>query len=170
MVLANNLVELQAQINMRLPMVVESIMTKMLIELGNIIDEEVYSYPLNGEWQNRTGEFKESWDYSIPTMVGMMCESVLSQDAFGHYTPNHDRNMWSHGNWNSSLLGFDLLNDIINNGLSQSNFNFPAIEARPFWNVFKQWLDINADRLLKEACIENGLPVDMASIFYTVSG
>ena len=165
--LINNPIEFQLQMNMRLQSVVEGIMTRILMELGEIIEEDVYSYPLNGEWQNRTGEFKESWDYSVPTMVGGWCESVLSQDAFGHYTPNHNRGEFSHGNGWSSLFGFDSLNTIINDGLSQSNFNFPAIEARPFWSNFQQWLGLNFDKIVKEQCILNGLPVEMATSFYT---
>ena len=95
------------------------------------------------------------------------CESVLSQEAFGHYTPNNNRGEWSHGDGWSSLLGFDSLNNIINDGLSQSNFNFPAIESRPFWNIFQQWLGLNFEKTFKEECISNDLPVEMATAFYT---
>ena len=163
----NNPIEFQMVMNTRLVKVMQGVMTRILMELGNIIDEEVYSYSLDGAWQNRTGEFKQSWDFSVPIMVGGWCESVLSQDAFGHYTPNNNRGEWSHGNGWSSLFGFDSLNEIINNGLNQSNFNFPAIEARPFWSVFLQWLDLNINEIFREQCLKNDIPVEMASVFYT---
>lgn len=152
--------------NSKLPLMLDGLMTRILIELGNIIDEEVYSYPLNGAWQNRTGEFKESWDYSIPSMINGWHESKLSQDGFDHYTPNNNRGEWSHGNGWSSIFNKDILNEIINNGLDDSNFNFPAIEARPFWDVFIQWLTLNFDRLAKEEMTKQGIPVEYASVFF----
>ena len=167
MVVINNPIEFQMVMNVKMVAVVNGVMKRILDELGNIIDEEVYSYPLDGEWQNRTGEFKQSWDFSVPTIMNNWCESVLSQEAFGHYTPNNNRGEWSHGNGWSSLLGFDSLNNIINDGLSQSNFNFPAIESRPFWNIFQQWLGLNFEKTFKEECISNDLPIEMATAFYT---
>lgn len=160
-----NPIEFQMIMNVKLDLMLKGLMTRILIELGNIIEEEVYSYQLNGDWQNRTREFKDSWDYSMLTMVSGWHESVLSQDAFDHYTPNNNRGEWSHGNGWSSLFNKDSLNEIINNGLETSNFNFPAIEARPFWDRFIIWLTFSFDGLVKEECLKQGIPIEYASVF-----
>ena len=37
--------------------------------------------------------------------------------------------------------------EIINNGLDSSNFNFPAIEARPFYDNWIAWATVEFDNL-----------------------
>ena len=154
----SSLAELYTNVNARLESALRDTMRDLLKELQDIIMREVYSYPISGEnWDNRTYEFLESWNTSEPIIVGNMVQSVLSQDGF-NFTWNSERDMWSHGNgWSQPLVNY--LDDIINGGLSESNFNFPAIEERPYWDMFKIYVAENINMIFYKNCQKNGLPL-----------
>lgn len=154
----NSFAELFNITNAKLELVVRDTIQDLLKELQNIIIREVYSYPISGEnWDNRTYEFLESWNASEPMLVGNLVQAVISQDGF-NFTWVSDRGMWSHGNGLNSIFT-EFLDDIINDGLDESNFNFPAIDARPYWSMFKIFVAENVNLLFIKNCQKHGLPL-----------
>ena len=145
----NNTKELDTElenINRLISIAIEKTTERLLDELVNIIDSVVYSY--SGSWadENRTYRFKDSWYNTVSTIVGNVVVSSVQQNQDVLF---HDPQNWSHGNrW--SPLEENSLNDIINNGLSSSNFGFPSIEARPFWSDFKVYCNNNIERIFEE--------------------
>lgn len=146
----------EAQLNAILGMVVAEALDNttqiLLTELNRIIDEKVYGY--NETWSGRTGQFKESWAKDVSQIVGNIVQNKIYQD----YGVMKWDGEWSHGNpW--SQLEPNGLNDIIENGLSESHFGFPAIEARPFWSTFENYADANLDRIWVTECKKLGLDI-----------
>ena len=154
----NSFAELYTNVNAKMELAVRDTIQDLLKELQDIIIREVYSYPISGEnWDNRTYEFLESWNASEPIVLGNIVQAVISQDGF-NFTWNGDRNMWSHGNgWSQPLVKY--FDDIINGGLDESNFNFPAIEARPYWDLFKVYVSENLNLIFYKNCQKHGLPL-----------
>ena len=62
--LISNSAQFIVEMNVKLAQLVENVMQRLLIELGNIIDENIYNYPSKGSWDGRTGEFKDSSSYA----------------------------------------------------------------------------------------------------------
>ena len=58
--LINNPIEFQMVMNSKLTLVMNEVMKTLLMKLQDIIDENVYSYQSTGEWDGRTGQFKNS--------------------------------------------------------------------------------------------------------------
>ena len=164
MVLINNLIEFYVQANMVLAKVTDGIAKELLKALQDIIDENVYSYQLTGDWDNRTYEFKNSWTTSVPEWIGGWCESQIDNQSFD-FTWSSERNAWSHGNNHKPIESNDDFNEIIDNRQGGSNFGFPALK-RPYYDEWLQYIDLNFDRIVKEQCIANDFPVEMATVFY----
>lgn len=129
-------------------------MDKLLLELGNIIDKNVYSYVLTGDWDNRTGQFGKSWSYSdvetIPitgNVISMF--STLSNDNF-ELESNNNSGEWSHGNGWSDLT-IQELNHIVEDRGGTSNFGFPALK-RPYWGEFINYVNANLELIFQEEC------------------
>ena len=160
----NNAIELQAKLNIEISIVLGRVMDRLLLELGNIIDEEVYSYESDGQWDGRTFEFKNSWTTSVPTMMGGWIESILDNQNY-NFTWNSQRDKWSHGNFWDDLT-VNELNEIIDNRQGGSNFGFPSLK-RPYWNRFLLFCDTSLERIFKEEMIKQGLPIEYARIFLT---
>lgn len=132
--------------------------TKELVaELVDIIDKEVYSYP--NTWTNgcggergRTGEFGESWKSTKPIILNQIVTSEIIQDALIHHPP------FSHGSFGDVLTPAELDN-IINNGIEDTNVGFPSMEGRPFWDSFMVYVDTNLDKIFLKNCKVVGLPI-----------
>lgn len=146
-------------VNRKLVDAIDITSERLLDKLCEIIRGTVYSY--NATWDNgwdggfgRTGEFEDSWQKTEAKIRGDIVESEIWQDA--RYL-SHD--LWSHGNpWSS--LPAEALDDIIENGLSESNFNFPAIKPRHFWSEFIQYAESGGlDSIFQQACREVGLDI-----------
>ena len=161
----NNPIEFQMVMNTKLVKVTDGIAKRLLEELQNIIDENVYSYQLTGDWDNRTYEFKNSWTTSVPEWIGGWCEAQIDNKNFD-FTWENSRNAWSHGNQFSPVESNDDFNEIIDNRQGGSNFGFPALK-RPYWDAWLIWIDMNFDNVVREQCLKNDIPVEMASVFYT---
>ena len=154
---ASNPIEFQLIVNSALEIALKGTMKALLTKLQSTIESEVYSYQSNGSWSGRTGEFKESWDFSDPSYVNGWYNSVISNEDF-NWTWNDERDKYSHGNWNNMLGSMpNYLNSIINTGLSNSNYNFPAIQARPYWDMFLLYCETNIDRIFREEWVKTGL-------------
>ena len=161
----NNPIEFQTVMSIKMPLVTDGIAKRLLEELQNIIDENVYSYQLTGDWDNRTYEFKNSWTTSVPEWIGGWCEAQIDNQNFD-FTWENSRNAWSHGNQFSPVESNDDFNEIIDNRQGGSNFGFPALK-RPYWNEWLMWIDMNFDNVVREQCLKNDIPIEMASVFYT---
>lgn len=151
--------QLYTEINGKLEFAIDRTINILLKELQQIITRDVYSRPSpSGEnWHGRTYEFLESWNASQPMIVGNVVQSIISQDGYD-FSWNNQRDEWSHGNgWQE--LAINSLDEIINNGLSDSNFNFPAIEARPYWDDFRIYCEENIDKIFMTQCKMLGLPL-----------
>lgn len=161
--LINNSIEFQAIINMKMSVVLSNVMEKLLFELGNIIDEEVYSYESDGAWDGRTMEFKNSWTTSMPTLMDGWWTSTLDNQGF-NFTHNTERDSWAHGNgW--SALTVNQLNEIIDNRSGGSNFGFPSLK-RPYWKKFLTFCDTSLESIFQQECVKQGLPLEYSTVFF----
>ena len=157
----STIAELEASINLRMELALRNTMQILLQKLKEIILEEVYSYPSpNGAWDNRTGQFLDSWIAQEPYFIDGWYQEI-SQDGFD-FLYNGNSGMWSHGSPYSNTggaLSAQALDDIINDGLSDSNFNFPAIDARPFFDMWKIYVTTSIESIFKTECVKAKLPV-----------
>ena len=71
---------------------------------------------------------------------------------------------WSHGSNYSRMEEFNLA-EIINNGLDTSNFNFPAIEARPFYDNWVAWATVEFDNLFISESKKYGITMNRSLSF-----
>lgn len=155
----NNWIQMQADIEAKMERALRNTMAKLLHKLRDIILEEVYSYPSpNGDWDNRTNQFLDSWNIQEPYFIDGWYQEI-SQDGFD-FLYNGERGMWSHGSPYSNpsgALNTQALDDIINDGLSSSNFGFPAIEARPYWDSFQIYVNMEIHNVFRTECAKVGL-------------
>lgn len=155
----NNWTQMQVEINAKMEIALRKTVERLLQKLKDIILEEVYSYPSpNGAWDNRTYQFLDSWTAQEPYFVSGWYQEI-SQNGFD-FLFNDDNGMWSHGSPSSGALSAQELDDIINDGLSESNFNFPAIEARPYWDMFQIYVDTEIYNIFRQECVSVGLPIE----------
>lgn len=164
----STIAELEASINLRMELALRNTMQILLQKLKEIILDEVYSYPSpNGAWNNRTGQFLDSWIAQEPYFIDGWYQEI-SQDGF-NFEYNGNSGMWSHGSpWSNTggALSAQALDDIINDGLGDSNFNFPAIEARPYWDIFQKEVTSGLlEKVFYEELTKVGLPIQKISIF-----
>lgn len=167
----NNSLELQSKLNQALVTVVDNTMQIALDKLLDIIEQVVYSY--NATWTNgwggdlgRTHEFYDTWGKTkarfVSSFFGSEVEaSILQTLPLTYHKP------FSHGSPNYGAISKNDLSNIINEGLSESNFNFPAIQARPFWNDFEQWCNKNLIDTFLAECRKVGLNTK-ASASYSI--
>lgn len=160
--LISNSAQFMAEMNVKLAQLVENVMQRLLIELGNIIDENIYNYPSKGSWHGRTGEFKDSWDYSVPTYEFGMITSILSNSNFKFTWDNH-RDTLSHGNfWNplTTQAMDEILNDSCGGGM-----NFP-IRNTYYWDKFESFLNVNFENIVMQESQKLGFPLEQGQIGY----
>ena len=152
----NNWIQMETEINAKMQIALNNTIERLLQKLKDIILDEVYSYPSpNGEWDNRTYQFLESWNAQLPYFANGWYQEI-SQDGFD-FLYNGDRGMWSHGSPYGGALTAQALDDIINDGLSESNFNFPAIESRAYWDMFQIYVDTSIHDVFLQECGKVGL-------------
>ena len=149
----NSVEQMQLQIDLLAQNVVRGVAKKMTEKLKEFIDSDVYSYPET--WGGRTGDFGDSWEYSEPITEFGYIESVISENLMKIQFDG----AWSHGSNYSRMEEFNLA-EIINNGLSTSNFNFPAIEARPFWDNWIAWATVEFDNLFISESAKYGITMN----------
>lgn len=165
-----NLAQLEALINTQLMVALDNTMDRLLIELQNIIESEVYGWesPSEYPWSmdslgrgnigitsgQRTGEFLESWQTHKSKLLGLMAEAeisqaidVMNQIFSGGHMVHEDR---------ENLAG------IINSG---SGYNFgQCYVARPYWDKFIIYVTLNLSNIFESECIKLGLPITKATI------
>lgn len=160
----NNSLELKNKINQALVIAVDNTTQIALDKLLDIIEQTVYSYGAtwtngwDGE-QGRTHEFYDTWGKTkarfTSAFFGSAVEaSILQTLPLIYHEPFRHGSIVSGG-----AIGKNDLNNIINEGLSESNLNFPAIEARPFWDEFELWCNKNLINTFLAECRKAGLNV-----------
>lgn len=128
-------------------------------KLLEFIESDVYSY--DATWTNggkeddecaRTGQFKKAW------FVGKIKSGFYDQLYIGL---DGSKLKYKAPFVHRSISMYDeienILPEIINNGLNKSCFNFPAIEARPFWTDFQNWVENNLADLFIARCKKHGI-------------
>ena len=163
--LISNSAQFMTVMNAKVTELIERVMNRIWIELGNIIEEKIYSrdYPYTDNWHGRTNEFKDSWNYDTPHYDMGMIMSTLRNDNFS-FTWNSNRDEWSHGNsWNP--LTVQALDEILNDRQGGENFGFPALQSH-YWDEFQRYLSINFDRIVMEEGRAIGLPLTYGQISY----
>lgn len=155
----NTVEEMQSYMDKMAYIVVGKVAKTMTDKLKEFIDEDVYSYP--EIWGGRTGDFGESWNFTEPMLVNGFIESIISEDL--SMIPFDGE--WSHGSNYGTDWGNYNLAEIINSGLSTSNFGFPAIEKRPFWYDFEKWSVENFESLFMKECAEVGITMNRSLTF-----
>ena len=165
--LISNSAQFEMVLNLSLQEALRRTMKRLLDELKEIIDREVYSYPNpNGDWDGRTGQFGESWDSTEPQLLDGWMQSTLSNENF-NFVWNNERNMWSHGNYNQPLASAEDLDEIINNRQGGSDFGFPALK-RNYWGEFTIFCDLNIEKIFVEECIQLGIPIERTLLWSTI--
>lgn len=154
----NSFVELETVIESLLAQALDLTTEELLNKLEDFIQQDVYDVP--SKWDSiydlRTGEFKKSWDR---TNAKKIAKNVVESEIFQNISamsvidipPIH--------------IDRDNLAEIINSG---TGYNFGQMEgkARPFWDDFIRWVDMNLDSIFKKNCIAVGLPIS-SSISYS---
>lgn len=166
----NNELELESAINNVLMHAVDNTMEIALKKLLDIIEQTVYSY--SATWVNgyegdlgRTHEFYDTWDKTKAKVAkafgGSKVEaSILQTLPLTYHAP------FSHGSIvEGGAIDKDDLNNIINKGLKESHMNFPAIEARPFWDEFEKWCDNNIIKIFQAECRKVGLNMKVGASY-----
>ena len=157
--------ELISEWQNKMSIIIENVAQKLVDELLKIIEETVYSY--EGSFtDNRTREFKNSWEYSKPIIQGKLVSSEIFQNFL---TMTAVPELFIHGSeYNNGELVINELNEIINNGLvgKKTIANFPQIEARPFWDEFQKYLDKNFEQIFMKECMNQGLTITQNNTGY----
>lgn len=162
----SNEVELQLTINKLIQNAIKGTTDSLLNILLEFIEKDVYSY--NPSFDVRTNQFKDSWYNTEAEIKGNMVESTILQDLASILYDGE----WSHGSEYSNPQGrltmiedgMNALAEIINDGLSTSNFGFPAIESRPFWDDFMNYAKTNLAKIFIVECAKVGLNVTVGTV------
>ena len=166
---ANATEQCQTMINQMVQKAIEGTIEILLDELYDIIEKDVYSYQTNtdpnGNYSGRTGEFKESWKSTKAEIIGNYVSATISQNFDVFSIINSE---WQHSDPWSSLMP-NVLNQIIEDGLSDSNFGFPAIQSRPFWSGFEKYVQSNIGNIFIAQCNKVGLQIKRGTVDYTIS-
>lgn len=166
-----NEADLRNLLNQHLETALNNTIQIALEKLLDYIESDVYSYSAvwtngsNGE-SGRTGDFLDSWGSTKATLLSNMSEVVYSAQILQDKPLEHISPFIHGSEYYNGVLNENNLNSIINEGLSRSNFNFPAIQARPFWTHFTEWCDKNLDNIFIKQCQLLGIPIQRFS--YTV--
>jgi len=147
----------------RLALALDNTLERLLIELKNIIEEEVYGFesPSARPWGtdydgsvgltsgNRTGQFYESWQTNKAMLVGNMIEGEIGQ-SLGMMQQFMIGNRMVHED-------ADNLASIIESG---QGYNFGQCdEPREFWQPFVTYVLLNLDNIFFEECAKVGIPL-----------
>ena len=154
----NSVEQMQIEIDLLAQNVVRNVARIMTEKLKDFIDTDVYSYPET--WGGRTGDFGNSWEYSEPIFDFGYVESIISENLMKIQFDG----AWSHGSNYSRMEEFNLA-EIINNGLDSSNFNFPAIDARPFYDNWVAWANTEFDILFISESKKYGITMNRSLSF-----
>lgn len=147
----NSVEQMQLEIDILAKNVVRGVAKRMTEKLKEFIMSDVYgSY--DATWGGRTEKFGDSWVYTEPEIKFGYIESIISEDLMKIPFDGG----WQHGSNYSRMEEFNLA-EIINNGLKVSNFNFPAIQARPFWDNWIAWCMLEFDNLFISESAKYGI-------------
>ena len=162
--LISNSAQFMTVMNAKVTELIERVMNRIWVELGNIIEERIYSrdYPYTDNWHGRTNQFKDSWNYDTPHYDMGMIMSTLRNDNF-NFKWNSDRDEWAHGNGLSPLT-VQALDEILNDKCG-GGMNFP-VRNTYYWDEFERYLSINFDRIVMEEGRAIGLPLTYGQISY----
>ena len=146
----------------RLALALDNTLERLLIELKNIIEEEVYGFesPSARPWGtdydgsvgltsgNRTGQFYESWQTNKAMLVGNMIEGEIGQ-SLGMMQQFMIGNRMVHED-------ADNLASIIESG---QGYNFGQCGSRQYWSIFTEYCLLSLNKIFIEECLKVGLPL-----------
>ena len=147
----------------RLALALDNTLERLLIELKNIIEEEVYGFesPSARPWGtdydgsvgltsgNRTGQFYESWQTNKAMLVGNMIEGEIGQ-SLGMMQQFMIGNRMVHED-------ADNLASIIESG---QGYNFGQCNiSRQYWDRFTSYTLLSLNNIFIEECTKVGLPL-----------
>lgn len=143
-----NPIELEAYLSSLMSVALNNTMEKLLNKLEEIIQEKVYdSYEGNWDLDGwRTGQFKESWEKTIPIIKGNLVESELFQNI-SNMIIYESAPVYIH-------TDRDNLAEIIESGVG---YNFGSAPPRPFWNDFINWVEMNIYTIFEQECNKVGI-------------
>lgn len=151
----NNFMELHTAIDMVVQQALDLTTEELLDKLEEYIQTEVYD--IHSLWESaglRTGQFKDSWERSNAVIV---TRGIVSSQIFQNVS------VMKQSNVPPIHIDRDDLAQIINSGVG---YNFGTMEgtARPYWDKFLDWVNMNVERIFAEKCKQVGLPIG-ASIY-----
>ena len=161
----DNFNELYANVGTATSEILEYCMEQYALpKLLEYIDRDVYEY--NATWLNgntndegRTYEFgdKDTWvvgklksGFYDQVYIAMNPSNLHYYEPFGHNHITMEKNI------------AEALPEIINNGLSESHMNFPAIRRRPFWDDFIKWFEKDFGKIFVQECRKNGIDMTIS--------
>lgn len=154
--MVGNAIELQALFNAKLMVALDKTMERLLIELQNLIQSEVYGWESSSfnPWSiNRTGQFLDSWQTVKPVMLGSLIQGEINQAIekmeqfmIGNEMVHEDR---------------DNLAEILNTG-DGYNFGMSNGIPKPYFDKWIQYVNENLETIFMEECIQVKLPIQRA--------
>lgn len=167
----NNLIQYNTYVNEKLSIALDNTMDRLLIELQNIIEKEVYGWisPSEFPWSmdslgrgdvgvrtgQRTGQFLDSWESKKSVMIGNILQGEISQAIDIMQQFFNDDNIEVHKDR-------DNLANIISSG---KGYNFgQCFEPRDFWSEFKSYVTLNLFNIFEQECLALGLPMQKVGV------
>ena len=159
-----SLIELEAYMNLRFAEALDNTMERLLIKLRELIDENVYGWesPAMQPWGlfhgetlsrtsgQRTGEFYDSWQRSKSVIMGNMITGEISQAV-------EMLHQYFRGGHIVHEDADELAGIIENRGLY--NFGYADGVDRDYWSPFKEYVELNLEKIWVEECVKLGLPI-----------
>lgn len=161
---ASNIEELRDQIEKRIEIARQRTTDRLKDKLDEYIDRYVYSY--NETWEGRSEYLHDAFmidyeGYVGDEYIGMGGDSTyieLNDDGY-EWMPD----VFDHGNaWRG--LPLNSLVQIVESGLKESHFGFPAIKPRPFISKFQQYAQKHGTDMFLAECNKLGLNLRKGSI------
>ena len=161
-----SLIELESYMNLRFAEALDNTMERLLIKLRELIDENVYGWesPADKPWGlfdnqdlsrtsgYRTGEFYDSWQRSKSVITGKMISGEISQAT-------EMLHQYFRGGHIVHEDVEDLASIIENRGLY--NFGYADGVDRSYWQPFREYCELNLEKIWVEECVKLGLPISM---------
>lgn len=154
----NNLFDLHTNINEKIKQAMDLTMDELLEKLKDYIQQDVYDNSTYGQpqpqWYTRSYELLNNWDYTKAEIIGNnSIESILS---FSKPITHSDYPLYQHG---VDQVNNQEFADIVNSGKIGDLFGFPQLGARPYWDDFWKYAELNVHRIFAEKCNLVGLPI-----------
>ena len=149
---------LQSYLYSRMRDVQELTLAEMEAHLDELIDEYVYQEEA-GLIYERTNVLQKMWEQTEPYVKGGDVRGNIVADNHT-FTQYQNRSKWQNESKYYKHIFVDDFVNIINNGVSFNHSVFGEnIPARPFWDEFIKWSQLNYAKIFAKYSKQLGLPI-----------